>query len=204
VNYRRFVGAWTGWIAWTALVMAAEPAPKLVYEKKLTRTGTIQATFAASGLPAFDGKWHYLGPFNNTDRKGFATVYPPEKEVDLTKDEIRGLSKRAGLPTWDEPASACLSSRIPYDHEVTEDKLRMIERAEDVLRDLGFRVCRVRHHDAVARLEIAPEEMPRAVDPAVRAILARELRALGFQYVALDLQGYRVGSLNETLRLKPL
>jgi uncharacterized protein len=131
-------------------------------------------------------------------------VRSPLDEADLGKPEIRELSRRAGLPTWDAPASACLSSRIPYHHEVTDEKLRMIERAEDVLRDLGFRVCRVRHHDTIARLEIAPDEMPRALDPGVREIITRELRAIGYQFVALDLQGYRLGSLNEALRLKPV
>src|SRR4029077_13078990 len=96
-------------------------------------------------------------------------VRSPLDDVDLTKDEIRELSHRAGLPTWDEPASACLSSRIPYHHEVTDEKLRTIERAEQALRSLGFRVFRVRHHDEVARLEIARDEMARALDPAVNA-----------------------------------
>jgi len=113
------------------------------------------------------------------------------------------LSRRAGLPTWDEPASACLSSRIPYHSEVTGDKLRMIERAETVLRELGFRVCRVRHHDALARLEIGRDEMPRALDADVRERIVRELRAIGYQHVAIDLQGYRMGSLNEGVRLRP-
>src|SRR4029453_17295600 len=91
-------------------------------------------------------------------------VMSPLDAAELSKSEIRELSRRAGLPTWDEPASACLSSRIPYFSEVTEQKLQMIERAENVLRDLGFRVCRVRHHDAIARLEIAREEMSRALE----------------------------------------
>jgi len=131
-------------------------------------------------------------------------VRSPLDEVDLSKDEIRLLSRDAGLPTWDVPASACLSSRIPYGHEVTEEKLRLIERAEDVLRDLGFRVFRVRHHDTVARLEIAREEMARALEPEVRDHIVRELKAIGYRHVAIDLQGYRLGSLNEALRLKPV
>ena len=97
----------------------------------------------------------------------------PLDEAELTKAEIRELSRRAGLPTWDEPASACLSSRIPYHSEVTDEKLRMIERAEAVLRDLGFRVCRVRHHDALARLEIGRDEM----DARLRAGRARADRS---------------------------
>jgi uncharacterized protein len=130
-------------------------------------------------------------------------VRSPLDEVNLTKDEIRDLSKRAGLPTWDEPASACLSSRIPYHSEVTDGKLRMIERAEQAVRALGFRLCRVRHHDDLARVEIAREDMPRALDPDVRAAIVRELKAVGYRYVSLDLQGYRTGSLNEGLPLRP-
>jgi uncharacterized protein len=129
-------------------------------------------------------------------------VRSPLDEVDLTKQEIRELSHRAGLPTWDEPASACLSSRIPYHHEVTGEKLRTIERAEQSLRALGFRVFRVRHHDEVARIEIAREEMSRALEPAMSAAIVRELKAAGYAYVSLDLQGYRTGSLNEGLLLR--
>ena len=125
-------------------------------------------------------------------------------EMALTKAEIRELSRAAGLPTWDEPASACLSSRIPYFSEVTDEKLRMIERAERVLHDLGFRVCRVRHHDTVARLEIARDEIPRALEPEMAERLDRELRAIGYQHVTLDLRGYRTGSLNAALRLRPV
>lgn len=131
-------------------------------------------------------------------------VRSPLDETDLSKDEIRLLSRRAGLPTWDLPASACLSSRIPYGSEVTEEKLRQIEAAEDVLRRLGFRVFRVRHHDALARLEIARDEMARALAPDIAERLARELKSLGYQHVTVDLQGYRLGSLNEALRLRPI
>jgi uncharacterized protein len=131
-------------------------------------------------------------------------VRSPLDEAELSKDEIRLLSRAAGLPTWDVPASACLSSRIPYGSEVTEEKLRVIERAEEVLRRLGFRIFRVRHHDTLARLEIAKDEMGRALEPAVSQQLTRELRALGYQHVTIDLQGYRLGSLNEALLLRPL
>ena len=131
-------------------------------------------------------------------------VRSPLDEVDLTKDEIRELSHRAGLPTWDEPASACLSSRIPYHTEVTDEKLRTIERAEQAVRALGFRVFRVRHHDDLARVEIARDEMPRALEPEIAAAIVRELKAAGYRYVTLDLQGYRLGSLNEGLLLRPM
>jgi uncharacterized protein len=140
-------------------------------------------------------------------------VRSPLDEAELTKPEIRELSRRAGLPTWDEPASACLSSRIPYHSEVTGGKLRMIEEAEDVLRSLGFRVCRVRHHDldlhaneaagpALARLEIGRDEMSRVLDPAVNARITAALRRIGYQHVTIDLQGYRMGSLNEGVTLR--
>jgi len=130
-------------------------------------------------------------------------VRSPLDDVDLTKDEIRELSRLAGLPTWDEPASACLSSRIPYHSEVTDEKLRTIERAEDALRTLGFRIFRVRHHGDLARLEIARSEMHRALDPDVAAAMVRALKDVGYKYVSLDLQGYRMGSLNEALFLRP-
>ncbi len=142
-------------------------------------------------------------------------VQSPLDEVGLTKAEIRELSRRAGLRTWDEPASACLSSRIPYHSEVTREKLRTIERAEDVLRSLGFRVFRVRHHEVgaplgtgpvpmLARLEIAGEELARALDPELRARIVQDLRAVGYRHVTIDLQGYRMGSLNEGVRLDPV
>ena len=131
-------------------------------------------------------------------------VRSPLDEVNLRKDEIRELSRRAGLPTWDEPASACLSSRIPYHSEVTVEKLRTIEQAELEIRQLGFRLFRVRHHDEMARVEIARDEMPRALEPEISAEMVRALKALGYKYVTLDLQGYRTGSLNEGLPLRPV
>jgi uncharacterized protein len=129
-------------------------------------------------------------------------VISPLDEAGLTKADIRELSHAAGLPTWDEPSSACLSSRIPYFSEVTEAKLRVIEQAEDALRALGFRVLRVRHHGDVARIEIGRDEMPRMLDPEISSAADAALRALGFKHVALDLRGYRLGSLNEGLKLK--
>jgi uncharacterized protein len=124
-------------------------------------------------------------------------VRSPLDEVGLAKADIRALARRAGLPVWDEPASACLSSRIPYYLEVTDERLRRIERAEELLRAIGFRVARVRHHDTTARIEVGADEIGRALDPAIRAAIVRGLRSLGYRYVALDLEGYRLGSLNE-------
>ena len=131
-------------------------------------------------------------------------VISPLDAAGLTKAEIRELSHRAGLPTWDEPASACLSSRIPYFSEVTDEKLRTIEAAEAALRELGFRICRVRHHDTIARLELGQDEIARAMDPDMAAVIDREVRALGYAHVTVDLRGYRLGSLNEALRLRPV
>jgi uncharacterized protein len=141
-------------------------------------------------------------------------VRSPLDEAGLTKDDIRELSRVAGLPTWDEPASACLSSRIPYHSDVTDEKLRMIERAEDALRAMGFRVCRVRHHDlapssdsskvpTLARIEIGSDELPRALGADLRERIARELRVVGYDHVTIDPRGYRMGSLNEGLFLHP-
>ena len=126
-------------------------------------------------------------------------VLSPLLESGLSKLEVRELSRRARLPTADLPASACLSSRIPYGMEVTAEKLRQIDRAEDALRALGFRQVRVRHHGDVARIELAPDELSRAFDPERRARMSRDLRDLGFRYVSLDLDGYRTGALNEGL-----
>jgi pyridinium-3,5-biscarboxylic acid mononucleotide sulfurtransferase len=126
-------------------------------------------------------------------------VLAPLLDAGLHKAEIRLLSQRAGLPTWDRPASACLASRLPYGTEVTPERLALVERGEAALRDLGFRQFRVRFHEKLARVEIAPEEMPRAMSAEMAARIAATLKAAGFTYVALDLEGYRQGSLNEGL-----
>jgi uncharacterized protein len=130
-------------------------------------------------------------------------VRSPLDDADLSKAEIRELSRQAGLPTWDEPASACLSSRIPYHSEVTDEKLRTIERAEASVRELGFRICRVRHLDEGARVEIGRDELERALEPGMRAAIERRLVAIGYASVAVDPRGYRLGSLNEGLVLQP-
>jgi uncharacterized protein len=182
----------------------ANPSNRCYYCKRELYTH-LSRIAAARGSVVVDG--------NNADDRGDYRpgrqaarefgVSSPLDDVDLSKAEIRELSRRAGLPTWDEPASACLSSRIPYQSEVTDEKLRTIERAEQALRALGFRVFRVRHHEDVARIEIARDEMVRALEPEVAATIVRELKAVGYKYVSLDLQGYRTGSLNEGLLLRP-
>ena len=129
-------------------------------------------------------------------------VRSPLDEAGLTKAEIRQRSHHLGLPVWDEPASACLSSRIPYHNEVTPEKLRQIERGEEALHTLGFRVCRVRHHDALAKVEVAAEELDRALEPVMFQAIVRELQAAGYASVMIDPRGYRTGSLNEGLILR--
>jgi uncharacterized protein len=132
-------------------------------------------------------------------------VRAPLKEAGLTKTEIRALSAQLGLPTADKPQMACLSSRIPYGEAVTPEKLALIEAAENVLRDLGFYEVRVRHHESgapvtrLARIEIAPGEIPRLLAGETLAQVAGAIRKLGYQHVTLDLQGYRRGSVNEVL-----
>jgi uncharacterized protein len=127
-------------------------------------------------------------------------VLAPLLEAGMTKAEIRVLSRRAGLPTWDRPASACLSSRLPYGTEVTPERLQLVENGEAILRELGFRQFRVRLHDKLARIEIAPEELPTAMTPDMGATIAKRFKAAGFLYVAIDLEGYRQGSLNAALK----
>jgi uncharacterized protein len=126
-------------------------------------------------------------------------VLTPLLQAKLHKAEIRFLAKRAGLPCWDRPASACLSSRLPYGTEVTAERLSLVERGEAALRKMGFKQFRVRLHDKLARVEIAQDEMPQALDPTMAAAISGALKTAGFTYVALDLEGYRQGSLNETL-----
>jgi len=127
------------------------------------------------------------------------SVLTPLLDAELHKPEIRFLARRAGLPMWDRPASACLSSRLPYGTEVTPERLTLVERGEDALRKLGFRQFRVRLYETLARVEIAPEELPRALSAEMAAAISAALKAAGFTYVTLDLEGYRQGSLNENL-----
>jgi uncharacterized protein len=126
-------------------------------------------------------------------------VRAPLVEAKLSKAEIRELSRQAGLPTWDRPAAACLSSRIPYGTPVTIENIRQVEMGEEELKALGFRQFRVRFHGEIARIEIARDEMEKALTMEMAGKLTAIFKKLGFQYVALDLEGYRQGSLNETL-----
>lgn len=127
----------------------------------------------------------------------------PVAEAGLTKKELRELSQRLGLSTHDKPAGPCLSSRIPYGEQITAQKLRAIEAAEGFLHEMGIRECRVRHHDRLARIEVRPEFIPILARPDNAARIDRRFRELGYSYVALDLRGYRCGSLNEVIPVEP-
>ena len=131
-------------------------------------------------------------------------VAAPLLETGLTKQEIRELAHSAGLRVWDKPASACLSSRIEYGRAVTREALSRVEQGEDALRDLGFRQFRVRHHGEIVRIEIARDEMPRALSPAMAAEFSCIFKALGFKFVTLDLEGFRSGSMNSLLPVEEL
>lgn len=123
----------------------------------------------------------------------------PLLKAGLTKAEIRELSRQAGLSTADKPSMACLASRVPYGTPITLERLQQIERCESFLQRHGFMTCRVRHHDQIARIEVSLDEMPRMIEDDLRIALLAECKAAGFNYVALDLEGYRTGSLNESL-----
>ena len=126
-------------------------------------------------------------------------VKSPLRHAELTKADIRELSKRLGLETWDKQSFACLSSRFVYGETINEEKLGMVDKAEQLLLDLGFRQVRVRIHDKIARIELLPEEFPKLMETETREMVAKKFKEFGFTYVTLDLQGYRTGSMNETL-----
>jgi len=129
-------------------------------------------------------------------------VLAPLRDAGLTKGDIRALSRELGLPTWNKPAYACLASRFPYGDEITPEALTMVERAEGVLHELGFGQCRVRHHGHMARIEVEPQLVQRLASSECAGAVVQRLKALGYRYVTLDLQGYRTGSMNEGLPLE--
>jgi uncharacterized protein len=162
----------------------------------------LQLGFAAVayGLNLDDGK-----DFRPGQRAAAAHhIAAPLAEAGLAKADVRALAQQAGLEVWDKPASACLSSRIEYGRRVTPEALRMVEEAEDALRLLGLRTFRVRHHGSVARIEIAEVELPFALDTARLRQMSAAVHAAGFNYVALDCDGYRSGSMNEILPVEVL
>jgi len=161
-------------------------------------------------VAAREGFRHIADAANYDDRKDYRPgsraakekgIASPLKEARLTKDDIRRYSKKLGLPTWDKPSYACLASRIPYYDTITRRKLKMIEEAEDILRrGLGFNQVRVRCHGDIARIEVDPREIGKFFKGAAASGAAKRLKGLGFKYVTVDLQGYRTGSMNETLK----
>jgi uncharacterized protein len=152
------------------------------------------------GFNADDKKDHRPGHQAAREKK----VASPLAEAGLTKDEIRAWSQRLGLSTWDKPQLACLASRLPYGTQVTVARLKQVGAAEAALRQLGLRVFRVRHHDQVARVEVSAEELPRFSDPAFRAEVNAAVRAQGYTFVAVDLEPFRTGRMNDTLKLPTL
>jgi uncharacterized protein len=155
--------------------------------------------YVLNGLNADDLGDYRPGIVAATER----SVRSPLLEAGLGKAEIREISRALDVPTWDKPALACLSSRIPYGQVITVEKLSRIDEAEQYLRDLGFRDVRVRHHEQLARIEISPAEIPRLFEGGLQRDVAAKLKSLGFLYVTLDLQGFRSGSMNEALPAKP-
>ncbi len=126
-------------------------------------------------------------------------IKSPLREIGFSKEQIRILSKYLGLPTWDKQSFACLASRFPYGEEITEKKLQMVDRAEQLLMDLGFKQLRVRIHGKIARIELDPSEFSRFMEEKIRVHVHEELKKIGFDYIALDILGYRTGSMNEIL-----
>ena len=129
-------------------------------------------------------------------------VRAPLMEAGMTKADIRELSRQAGLPTWDRPAAACLSSRIPYGTPVTIQTVKTVEKGEEAIKALGFRQFRVRYHGDLVRIEIAPDELSKALTAEMAQAFTAIFKPLGFLYVTLDLEGYRMGSFNERLKKK--
>ena len=166
-----------------------------LYDKLLSIAQKSEVEFVLDGANT-DDVGDYRPGRQAAAEKG---VRSPLIEVGLAKSEIRELSKKHRLPTWNQPSSPCLSSRIAYGVPVTIERLSKVERGEEIVRSLGFREFRVRVHDELVRLEIAPVELPRALDINVAEKLAEKFRRLGFKYVTLDLHGYRSGAMNEIL-----
>lgn len=177
-------------------------SPDRCYYCKRELFQQLRGIASAEGLDwVVDGSnYDDLGDYR-PGRKALAElgIRSPLCEVELTKDEIRRLSKKKGLPTWDKPASPCLASRIPYGTPVTKDTLRRIADGERYLRNLGIHECRLRHHENIARIEVNGQGMSLLLKNQIRQDLVKQIKALGYTYVTLDLGGYRSGSLNEEL-----
>lgn len=180
-----------------------ENPPDRCYHCKRAVFGMIIAAAKESGISAVaegtnvDDEGDYRPGMRAIAELG---VRSPLREAGLTKSEIRALSKEFGLPTWDKPSAACLASRFVYGETITEEKLQSVERAEELLREMGFSAVRVRIHGRLARIETSPGEFPRLIEPENREKIISELKKYGFQYVTMDLTGYRTGSMNEALK----
>jgi pyridinium-3,5-biscarboxylic acid mononucleotide sulfurtransferase len=187
----------------TDVVKFRENPPDRCYYCKTELFGKLEVIAQREGIPWIaDGTIvDDTGDFRPGMRaKGEHQVRSPLLEAGMTKADVRELSKHLGLPTWDKPSFACLSSRFPYGTGITAENLTRVDRAETLLRDEGFRFLRVRFHDPqTARIEVGPEELSRLLDDAVRSRIVSRFKNLGFTYVTLDLQGYRTGSMNEVL-----
>jgi pyridinium-3,5-biscarboxylic acid mononucleotide sulfurtransferase len=166
-----------------------------LYDHLLALARSEGYRFVVNGINADDLGDYRPGIQAATERE----VRSPLLEAGLNKEEIRVISQALGVPTWNKPALACLSSRVPYGQPITVEKLERIDRSEQYLRDLGFRDVRVRHHEQLARVEISAPEMPRLFESGLHREVVSTLKGFGFLYVTLDLQGFRSGSLNEAL-----
>jgi pyridinium-3,5-biscarboxylic acid mononucleotide sulfurtransferase len=179
-----------------------ENSPNRCYFCKSELFTNLQAIAVEKGYQAImDGtNRDDLGDFR-PGRKAAAenAVRSPLLEAEMTKLDIRELSRRAGLPTWDKPALPCLSSRFPYGISISVEKLSVVDKGETILKSYGFQIFRVRYHESLVRLEFSPEEVPKALNLTRAAILLKEFKALGFKFVTVDLEGYRSGALNEVL-----
>ena len=182
--------------------VAENPVNRCYYCKKV-EFSTIQRTAAAHSIK------YVLDGSNLDDMSDYRpglhaleelAIASPLREVGLTKDEIRELSRRLGLKTWDKPAYACLASRIPYGERITENKLSKVEKAEDYLRETGFRQFRVRSHGDIARIEVAADEREKLFSTATMDEISLRLKSIGFLYVCVELEGYRMGNLNRALK----
>ena len=180
-----------------------ENPPDRCYYCKTELFGKLSALAEAENIPWIaDGTMtDDVGDFRPGMRAhAERSVRSPLLEAGFNKEDVRALSRALGLPTWDKPSFACLSSRFPYGTGITEENLSRVDSAEGILRDAGFKRYRVRFHDdRTARIEVSPQEIPWLIDPALREQIVGRMKELGFTYVTLDLQGYRTGSMNEVL-----